>query len=198
MQLRTAGLFVGAVFLAAAAFMYARNVSSEGHQYTQPLVLPISLAPGTITTPEIKTVIDRNYDIVIDLAASRLKDDWMKTDIAWELRDATGVVAHGTSMDKGWENWAGTVEQTLGTFAGRAGHVYRLTLQVNPAAAQRYSGNAVLRVQIPRGLWEDYGAGIAIQKVESAIIGIIGLLIIGSSLFYLRNRTATSEPEPNS
>jgi hypothetical protein len=198
MRLRIAGLFVGTALLAWAAFMYARVVSSEGDQYTQPLVLAISLAPGRITTPEIKTVIDRNYDVVIDLAASRLKDDWMKTDIAWELRDATGVVAYGTSIDKGWENWAETVEQRLGTFTGRAGHVYTLTLQVNPAAAQAYSGNAILRVQIPRGLWGDYGAGIAIQKVESGIVGFIGLLIVGSTLFYLRNRTATSEPEPNS
>jgi hypothetical protein len=198
MRLRTVGFFVGTAFLAWAAFMYAHVVSSEGDQYTQPLILPISLAPGTITTPAMKTVIDRNYDVVIDLDERQLNGEWMNTDIGWELRDVAGVVAHGTSVDKGWQNWAGTLEQRLGTFAGRAGHVYTLTLQVNPAALQPYSGNAILRVQIPRGLWEDYGAGIAIRKVESGIVAFVGLLIIASSLIHLRIRNATIKPESSS
>ena len=115
MRLRTAGFLVGTAFLAWAAFMYSRIVPLEGNQYTQPLVLPISLAPATITSPEIKTVIDRNYDIVIDLDERRLNGQWMNTDIEWELREGDGVAAHGMSMGKGWQNWAGTVEQTLGT-----------------------------------------------------------------------------------
>jgi hypothetical protein len=197
MRLRTAGFLVGTAFLAWAAFTYSRIVPLEGNQYTQPLVLPISLAPATITTPEIKTVIDRNYDIVIDLDESRLNGEWMNTDIEWELREGTGVVAHGTSIGKGWQNWSGNVEQTLGTFAARAGHIYTLTLQVNPAATQPYSGNATLKVQIPWGYREDYGVGIAIQKVESGIVGFIGLSIVVGSLIRLRKHSATTKPESN-
>src|ERR1700730_9760270 len=135
MRLRTAGFFVGTAFLAWAAFMYTRIMPSEGDHYAQPLVLPISLAPGTITTPEIRTVIDRNYDVVIDVDESQLNRKGMNSDIEWELREGAGVAAHGTSTARECQSGAVPREQSLGTFAGRAGHVYTLTLQVSLAAA---------------------------------------------------------------
>jgi hypothetical protein len=74
MRLRTAGYLIGAAFLAGSALMYARAVACERNHNPQPLVLPISLAPGTIRTPEIKIELNRDYDIVIDFEENPLRD----------------------------------------------------------------------------------------------------------------------------
>jgi hypothetical protein len=54
--------------------MYARAVEWEPNHNPPPLALPISLAPGTIRTPEIKIELNRDYDIVIDFEENPLRD----------------------------------------------------------------------------------------------------------------------------
>jgi len=181
MRLRTAGYLIGAAILTGSAFMYARAVAWERDHNPQPLVLPISLAPGTIKTPGIKIDLNRDYDIVIDFEGSRLREEPMNIDIAWQLSDGGAMVAQGTSVNKPWQDWAGTVERTLGTFIGEAGHRYTLTLQVNPETSPLNHARPILKVQIPRGLWEDYGAGLFIRRLESYAVGLVGLLVVGGS-----------------
>jgi hypothetical protein len=187
MRLRTAGYLIGAAFLAGSALLYARAIAWERDHNPQPLILPISLAPGTIKTPTIKIDLDRDYDIVIDFEGSRPRDEWMKIDIAWQLWDGATMAAQGSSVNKPGEDWAGTVERTLGRFTGKAGHRYTLTLQVNPESSPLNHTSPILKVQIPRGLWEDYGAGLFIQRLYSYAVGLIGLLIVGGS-FLSRSR----------
>src|SRR2546426_10575909 len=106
MPLRTAGYLIGAAFLAGSALMYVRAAAWERHHNPQPLILPISLAPGTIKTPEIKIDLDRSYDIVIDFDGRRLRgDDGMNIDIAWQLWDGATTVALGNSLNKPWQDW---------------------------------------------------------------------------------------------
>jgi hypothetical protein len=181
MRLRTAGYLIGAAFLAGSALMYARALAWERDHNPQPLILPISLAPGTIKTPGIKIDLNRDYDIVIDFEGSRLRGDGMSVDIAWQIWDGAMMVARGSSVNRPWQEWAGTIERTLGTFTGKAGHRYTLTLQVNPETSPLNHASPILKVQIPRGLWEDYGAGLFIRRLASYAVGIIGLLVVGGS-----------------
>jgi hypothetical protein len=187
MRLKTAGYLIGVAFLVGSALMYARADAWERSHNPEPLILPISLAPGTIKTPEIKIDLNRDYEIVIDFEGNRLRADGMNIDVAWQLWDGVTMVAQGSSVNKPWQRWAGTVERSLGTFAGEAGHRYTLNLQVNPETSQLNYANPVLKVQIPRGLWEDYTAGPSLQKLASGVLGLIGLLILGGA-FLLRNR----------
>jgi len=73
MRLRTAGYLIGAAILAGSAFMYARAVAWEREHNPQPLVLPISLVPGTIRTPEIKIDLNWDYDDRYDVPGWRIR-----------------------------------------------------------------------------------------------------------------------------
>jgi hypothetical protein len=191
MRLRSIGYAVGTTILFAAAFMYARASISQGDSYTEPLVTPLSLAAVSERTFEITTKIDHDFELVLDVEQKRLKDEPTDTDLTWQVKDGSAVVAQGSSVGKPWQNWWGTYEQRLGTFSGRAGHHYTLTLQVNRGAAQLDSADPIVKVRIPRGDWEGYGAGIAIEKLASGVLGLVGLVIIGCS-FQLRRRSAGS------
>jgi len=98
------------------------------------------------------------------------------------------VVAQGSSVGKPWQNWWGTYEQTLGTFSGREDHQYTLVLQVNRGVAKLNLADPILKVRIPRGDWEGYGMGVAIEKIASGILGFVGLVIVCCS-FQLRRRS---------
>lgn len=173
--------------------MYTRAVAWERSHNPQPLILPISLEPGTIKTREIKIDLSRDYDIAIDFEGSRLRAERMNVDIKWQLWEGARIVAQGSSVDKPWQNWGGTVERTLGTFTGQAGLHYSLILQVNPETSQLNYANPTLMVQIPRGLWEGYVTGLFVQKLPSYVLGLIGLLIGGGSiLFRSRVRDGTT------
>lgn len=84
-------------------------------------------------------------------------------------------------------DWAGIVEHTIGRFHGQAGHSYSLILQIRPNTSRLEAANPVLKVQIPRGLLEDYEAGPAIRKLESVAVGALGVLILEG--FWLWGRT---------
>jgi hypothetical protein len=186
MRLRSACCLIGVACLTGSALMYARAVAWERSHSPEPLILPISLAPATIRTPEFKIDLNRDYDIVIDFEGNRLRADGMNIDIAWQLWDGTTMVAKGSSVNRPWQRWAETVERTLGTFTGQAGHRYTLTLQVNPETSQLNYANPILKVQIPRGIWVDYVAGLFFQKLPSCVLGIIGLFIVGGSFLFRR------------
>ena len=171
--------------------MFARASISQGDSYTQPLVIPLSFAAGSEKTFQITPKINRNFELVIDMEGNQLKAGPTSTDIAWQILDGGNVVAQGSSADKSWQDWWGTYEQTLGSFPGQAGRQYSLKLQVNRKATQLDSAGPVLKVRIPRDDWEGYGAGVAIEKLESAVLGFIGLVIVGCS-FQLQRRSKTA------
>jgi len=168
--------------------MYARASISQGDSYTEPLVTPLSLAAGSERRFQITTKINHNFELVIDSDQNHLRGEPSNTDIAWQIHDGSAVVAQGNSVGKRWQNWWGTYEQTLGTFSGRADHHYTLVLQVNSEAAQLASADPILKVRIPRGDWEGYGMGVAIEKIASGILGFVGLVIVCCS-FQLRRRS---------
>ncbi len=171
--------------------MYAHASISQGDSYTEPLVAPLSLAAGSERTFQITTKTNHDFELVIDVEQKRLKDEPTNTDVGWQVHDGSIVVAQGSSVGKPWRNWWGTYEQTLGTFSGRADQHYTLTLQVNHGTTQLDSADPIVKVRIPRGDWEGYGAGVAIEKLASGVLGFIGLVIIGCS-FQLRRRSAGS------
>jgi hypothetical protein len=161
--------------------MYARASISQGDSYTEPLITLLSFTAGSERTFQITTKINHNFELVIDSDQNHLSGEPGNTDIAWQVKDGSAVVAQGSSVGKPWRNWWGTYEQTLGTFSGRADHQYTLMLQVNHGAAQLDSADPILKVRIPRGDWEGYGAGIAIEKWFWGIMGFVGLVIVACS-----------------
>ena len=167
--------------------MYARASISQGDSYTEPLVTPLSLAAGSERTFQITTKINHDFELVIDSDQNHLRSEPSNSEIAWQIHDGSAVLAQGSSVGKPWDNGWGTYEQTLGTFSGQAGRHYTLTLQ-NHGAIQLDSADPILKVRIPRGDWEGYGAGIAIEKMASGILGFVGLVLVGCS-FQLRRRS---------
>jgi hypothetical protein len=195
MRLKIAGCLIGVAVLAGAALTYARAVAWEQNHHPTPLAIPISLAPGTIRTPDINVDLDRKFDIVIVFKGSRLRSERMNIDIDWQLWDGGKSVAQGNSVNKPLDDWGDQVERTVGTFAGEAGHRYTLTLQINPETSQLDYASPILKVQIPRGLWEDYGVGLFLRRLQSYVLAIVGLLIIGGSFLVasLHSHRATRE-----
>jgi hypothetical protein len=187
MRLTSIGYGVGVLILAVSAFIYSRASVSQSDSYTEPLVTPVSLAAGFVKTFQITTKLDWNFELVIDIQESRLKAQPGKTDVAWKIVDGDVLVADGSSVNKPWQNWWGTFEQTLGSFPGRVGHHYTLTLRVSDGTSQLDSVIPTLKVRIPRDDWEGYGAGIAFEKLEAGALGFVGLIVIGIS-FQLRRR----------
>jgi hypothetical protein len=173
--IKASGYIVGAALIFGAVLNYGRVVAWQASHNPQPLTLPISLVPGTVETPQIKIDSTADYDIVIELDGPHQPTNF---DIAWQILDS-GVVARGTSEGGSLDNWAGIVERTIGKFRGQAGHSYSLILQIGPNQSRLEAANPVLKVQIPRGLWEDYGAGPATRKWESVALGALGFLILG-------------------
>lgn len=148
----------------------------------------MSFAAGSKRAFQITTKTNHDFELVIDVEQKRLRDEPTDTDLAWQVKDGGGVVAQGSSVGKPWHNWWGTYEQRLGTFSGRADHQYTLMLQVNRGAAQLDSADPFLKVWIPRGDWEGYGMGVAIEKWFWGIMGFVGLVIVGCS-FQLRRHS---------
>jgi hypothetical protein len=170
--------------------MYARAAISQGDSYTEPLVTPLPLVAGSERTFQITTKINHNFELVIDSDLNHLRGEPSNTDIAWQVKDGSAVVAQGSSVGKSWDNGWGTYEQTLGTFSGRADHQYMLMLQVNRGVAQLDSADPIFKVRIPRGDWEGYGMDVAIEKIASGILGFVGLVIVCCS-FQLRRRSVS-------
>ena len=187
MRLTNLGYGVGVVILAASAFIYARVSLSQSDSYTEPLITPVSFAAGSVKAFQITTKLDRNFELAIDIEPSQQKAPPSKADIAWQIVDGDSVIAHGNSLDKPWQNGWGTFEQILGSFPGRVGHHYTLTLRVNEGTPQLDSSRPILSVRIPRDDWEGYGAGVAIEEFEAGALGFVGLIVIGIS-FQMRRR----------
>jgi hypothetical protein len=197
-------VLVGTSLLLAAGRIYRRAVVWERIHTLQPLVLPISLNPGTIRTPEVTTDLDRDYDIVIDFQGlsiqskkdrcllgadtaipNRCEDFPSVIDISWKLFEGDKLVSEGESEKNPGAVWSDTVERNIGKFEGHEGHRYTLLLIVKKDASSLNTANPRIKVQVPRGLWEDYGAGIFLEKLEAKILAIIGtLLLIGVFLVY--------------
>jgi len=190
MRLSNAGYVVGAAILSAAAFIYARASVSQGDAYVEPLVIPVSFAAGFERSVQITTRINHTFELVIDVPENQLKTQPTDTDMTWKILDGSGVTAQGNSEAKPWEDWWGTLEQKLGNFPGRAGRHYTLTIRVNRGPTELASASPVLKVRIPRGDWEGYGAGVAIEKGTSGVLGFLGLVIVCCA-FQLRRRSRT-------
>jgi hypothetical protein len=203
-HLAVVAILVATSLLLAAGLIYRRATVWERIHNLQPLVLPISLNRGTIRTPEVKTDLDRAYDIVVDFQGlsvqskkdrcllgadsaipSRCEDFPSVIDISWTLFESDKVVSEGESEKNLGANWSDTVERRIGKFEGHEGHAYTLLLEVKKDASSLNTANPRIKVQVPRGLWEDYGAGIFLEKLEAKILAIIGtLLLIGVFLVY--------------
>jgi len=196
MRLTNAGYVIGAVVLSAAAFIYARASVSQADSYVEPLVIPVSFVAGFERSVQITTRINHTFELVIDVQENQLKTQPTDTDMTWKILDGSGVVAQGNSEAKRWQEWWGTLEQALGTFPGRAGRHYTLTVRANRGSAELDSASPVLKVRIPRNDWEGYGAGVAITKGASGVLGFLGLVIVCCA-FQLRRRSRSrqvSEP----
>jgi hypothetical protein len=201
MKLKMITLLISITLLTLAAWLYVDVEVSQYKHDPQPLVLPVSLAPGTIRTPEIKTDLDRTYDIVLDLEGPTIRGQQLNPalrpgpstgspgvndatfvpnliDISWELFDDDRLISHGNSVQGGWATWANTLEGTIGRFEGHRGRSYSLVLEIKRDASQLNVDHPKIIVQIPRGLWEDYGAGIFIRKLEAGVAATIGTVIL--------------------
>ena len=188
--------------LVGSGWIYRRAIVWERTHNLQALVLPISLNPGTIRTPEITTDIDHDYDIVVDfqgLSIQSKKDRCMLgvdtespgscegfpslIDISWTLFEGDKRISEGSSEKNPGALWSNTVERSIGKFEGHEGHRYKLILEVKKDASSLNTANPRLKVRVPRGLWEDYGAGIFIEKAEAGVLAIIGVLILVGTFF---------------
>jgi hypothetical protein len=175
------GYVFGTVILAASIAMYANVTFWQRTDHLGPLEVPISLAPGAVTTVNVPVDTTRKYDIVIDVETRRFQVQTGPPDVSWRLSDRGTVIAEGSSINQSMQSWGETLEQSLGTFEGESGHDYTLVVTAKSNTTGVAVASPVLKVQIPRGYWEDHLAGIAIKEVESYIVGLAGLLILGAT-----------------
>ncbi len=201
-------------FLIASACLCGHAVV-RGHAHNwEPLVLPVSLHPGTIRTPEITTDRDGKYDIVmefdekydirtmecllgIDLSTAgnpnRCNQIASLIEISWTLFEDDHIVAEGDSNDDRSYIWSSTVERMLGSFRGQMGHRYNLVLKIRRDGSELNTANPRIKVVVPLGISKDYSVGIFIEKMEAMGFGLIGLLVLTTLLI---SRKSSQKEDP--
>jgi hypothetical protein len=185
--------------LIASACMYVRAIARSHAHNWEPLILPVSLHPGMIRTPDIQ--IDRNgeYDIVLELEEkydirtmecllginistagnpSRCNQTPSLVDISWTLFEGDKVISEGDSNDDRSFIWGSTVERTLGRFSGQKGHRYSLVLRIRQDGSELNTASPKIKVEVPRGISKDYSVGIYIEKVVAIGFGVVGFLVL--------------------
>lgn len=199
-------LGVGVGFLAASAWMYASSMVRENTHNWQPLVMPVSLIPGIIRTPEIQTDRDGEYGILIDLEEKfgmhrmecQLGPEGSNSgscegiasliDISWELFERKKIVAEGSSGDiPPGINWSSTIERLIGKFKAQKGHRYTLVLDIKRDASELNVANPKIEIEVDRGISKDYAVGTHILRLEAVILGLLGITVL-VSLVRLRRR----------
>jgi hypothetical protein len=197
--LKTIGLLAGFGLLIVGVYLYLNVQAWQSSHAPRPLVLAVSLGVGTITTPEIQADLGRSYDIALDLTrdaviGQRRRLPSSLVSISWKLFDHDKLIAEGDSEKAIWETHADTLEGIIGKFEGQSDRTYHLVLQVTRDASELNAANPRIIVQIPRGLWEDYGAGLFIRKVKAFIVGMTGMVIVVViALMRRRSRAANGD-----
>ena len=180
----------GVALLIAAACFYIRAIQYEALNL-RPLSLPVSLAPGTIRTPEFRTDFEYwDYEIAVDwdAKASVQRTRPMLIDMSWQLFEGANIAAEGKSEDNSnlLEEPGILYERRIGSFRAQKGHQYTLILHVNRDASDQNSTHPRIVVQVPKLYWEDHAMGVGFQKLIAGVSGIIGMIaLIGA---FVRNR----------
>jgi hypothetical protein len=197
--------WIGVAFLIAAASLYIESIRDQSLNL-QPLSLPVSLASGTIRTPEFTTDIDHwDYEISTDFDTKaarqrmgcliggeanrdRCNDIPNLIDISWELFDGERIAFDGNSGDTSgmMEEPGVRYERAIGTFKAQKGHHYTLVLHVKRDASELNSANPRVVVQILRGYWEDHAIGIALGKLFASILALVGITMLGGIFAFRR------------
>ncbi len=160
------------------------------HNFT-PLMMPLPLKPGQVTSPIFKTDLTDNYQIDLDWTwtpAQRL-DHPIDIAIDWRIVDPQGtLIQQGTFDHQGPEG----NEIRLGFYQpAKRGLRQRIILDVRRDTPELASANPILRIETPeRSLDQAYGS--AFFMLVAAVIagpGII-LLIIGLILKLRRRAKA--------
>ena len=117
------------------------------HNWT-PLRMPISLVPGTITSPEFKTDLGTNYEMNIEVDRKidfdrlncllGIQNFSLKScdhlpsliDMSWSVTSNGAIVARGSSNDVHDGGWGPTIERTIGRFRANKGSRYVVQLNI--------------------------------------------------------------------
>jgi hypothetical protein len=211
-NLRTTGVLIGITLLACGIWRYPS--AAERSVNFEPLVLPISLIPGTINAPGMRIDLTGEYEIVIALKRHSMTDLKMNCslgldtvrnqctgipnliDISWELFNDENMVYAGNSQETPWEaSWSDTTERMIGRFKAEKGLQYTLVLQVKRDASQLNVDNPKIVIHAPYGHQEDYGIGTFVQKAEAAVLAIIGTAILVALLVTRLRSPARKAPQ---
>jgi hypothetical protein len=199
--LKIGAVVVGVTMLVAAVRLLTKEAAAAHAQNWTPLVLPVSLRTGAIRTPQVQIDRDGDYEIVLDLNhkfginkmqcllgaadadSNRCAGIPNLIDISWKLFEGDVVVTSGTSHDMLGLTWSDTVKRYLGRFKGQRGHQYVLVLDVNRDASELDVAQPKLMVEAPYGVFKDYGVGVAIQRTEATVMGVIGIIVLAGVFF---------------
>jgi hypothetical protein len=206
--------WLGVAFLIAAGYFCIQAIREKALNL-QPLVLPVSLVPGTIRTPEFKTDIDYwDYEIAIDFETkvdrqrmdcflggeanpARCKGIPNLIDISWELFEGERVASKGNSGNTPGMTWEPAIlyERTIGIFRAQKMHKYSLVLHVNRDASDLNIANPKIVVQILRGYWVDHAMGIGFYELLATVSGLMGgILIFPTVLRWITRRRQPNTP----
>jgi hypothetical protein len=187
----------GLAFLSFAIFsILAALLLPATHTWT-PVRVPISLTPGTITSPEFKTDLDANYEINIEvdreidfdkldcllgISFMPCSDVPSLIDMSWSVTSEGTTVATGSSADVNLGGWGPTIERTIGRFRARRGRKYVAHLNVNKDASEL----AVTNPRLEIGVHPSEYKGNMILAMLAATVGwgsillsVFAFLIVG-------------------
>jgi len=186
----------GMLLLLAAAYVCIQAIRAGANM--QLLSLPVSLAQGTITTPQFKTEFDLpNYEILAtwDEKVGGKNLDPMLVDVSWELFEGTKI-AEGSSADTTGLRAPSRIrwEEPIGSFAGRKGHRYRLALHVNRDASELNVAHPRIIVQVPQSRWEDFALGTGVLLLITGALGTVGIALLAVAFAISKSKTPGNTP----
>lgn len=201
-------LGIGLVSIVIAAALPAT------HDWT-PVRMPISLAPGNISSPEFKTDLGTNYEINIEVDR---KIDFYRLNCLLGIQNSSlescnglpslidmswSVMSHGTTVASGSSNevhdggWGPTIERTIGRFRADKGSRYVVQLNIKRDASELAVANPRLDIGVHPAKYEGnmiWAMSAATMGWGSILLSLLTFIIFAVAHLLKKRKRLTSPP----
>jgi hypothetical protein len=213
MKTLTGRTWAGIIIMASGLLFYGAWVLWNITLGVRPVVIPVSLAEGTVRTPEFKVHLNSYYiikvqakkripldrlDCMMGISLGPLDPNNCKEGVEpllqaeWTLWSEDRIVDRGSSEDhKGRGGWAEDyVERDIGVFKGESGKHYSLDVNLTRDGRALAVTDPHLVVEVVGSYYEEEFAEDYVLSLSFFIVEAVGIfLLISSIIRYKRNRS---------